>query len=197
VFNSLRAIAAYHLETEIPIVKLGRSDDAPQFKLMTDKMGLCWVHSVRHYKKLNPIVPIHLDAFPEFRTNYWEYYHKLVQFKEKPRNDTVKQLEEEFDRLFSTTTGYDDLDDRIAKTKNKKEELLIVGQNPAVPLHNNDAELAARVQVRVRDVSLQTKTEAGTKAKDTFLSIVQTAKKLGINVYEYIYDRVCGKFELP
>ena len=89
------------------------------------------------------------------------------------------------------------MDDRIAKTKEKKEELLIVLRHPIVPLHNNDAELADRSQVRVRDVSLQTRTEAGTKAKDTFLSIVQTAKKLGVNIYEYVYDRVCGKFELP
>ena len=191
------AIAAYHLETEIPVVKLGRSDDVPQFKLIADEMALCWIHDGRHYKKLNPVVQIHQDALTEYRTTYWEYYQKLVEFKEDPRNDTAEQLEEEFARLFSTTTGYDDLDDRIAKTKDKKEELLAVLRHPIVPLHNNDAELGARAQVRVRDVSLQTKTEAGTKAKDTFLSIVQTAKKLGVNIYDYIYDRVCGKFELP
>ena len=160
-------------------------------------MALCWVHDGRHYKKLNPVVPIHQEKLTEYRTKYWDYYHKLVKFKENPQNDTAKQLEEEFDRLFSITTGYNDLDDRIAKTKDNKEELLGVKRHPIVPLHNNDAELAARAQVRVRDVSLQTRTEAGTKAKDTFLSIVQTAKKLGVNIYEYIYDRVCGKFELP
>jgi hypothetical protein len=31
----------------------------------------------------------------------------------------------------------------------------------------------------------------------TFLTITQTAKKLGVRVYEYIYDRVCGKNEQP
>jgi hypothetical protein len=47
---------------------------------------------------------------------------------------------------------------------------------PELPLHNNDAELGARAQVRKRDVSLQTKTKEGTKASDTFLTIVNTAK---------------------
>jgi hypothetical protein len=40
-------------------------------------------------------------------------------------------------------------------------------------------------------------TEDGTKANDTFLTIVQTAKKLGVNTYEYIYDRVSKRFLLP
>jgi len=106
-------------------------------------------------------------------------------------------LSKEFDRLFETQTGYDDLDLRIAKTKDKKKELLAVLRHPELPLHNNDAELGVRTQVRARDVSLHTKSKAGTKTKDTFLSIVQTAKKLGVNIYKYLYDRVSGKLELP
>ncbi|MDM8559067.1 hypothetical protein [Candidatus Parabeggiatoa sp. HSG14] len=108
-----------------------------------------------------------------------------------------------FDRIFSTKTGYAQLDDRISKTKAKKNELLLVLSHPELPLHNNVAELAARSQARSRDVSLQTKSKAGTKTKDTFLTITQIkakvfarknfcldAKKLGVRVYEYIYDRV-------
>jgi len=66
---------------------------------------------------------------------------------------------------------------------------------PELPLHNNAAELAARAKVRKRDVSLQTRTE-GTRANDTFMTIVQTAKKLGISAYNYIFDRVSNKFEM-
>ena len=64
-------------------------------------------------------------------------------------------------------------------------------------MHNNSAELGARVQARVRDINLQTITENGTRSKDTFLTIVQTAKKLGVNIYDYIYDRISKKFERP
>ena len=43
-------------------------------------------------------------------------------------------------------------------------------------------------KVRKRDVSLQTITDEGTRAKDTFMTIVQTAKKLSVSAYDYIFD---------
>jgi len=39
--------------------------------------------------------------------------------------------------------------------------------------------------------------KAGTEAKDTFMTISQTAKKLGVRTYEYIRDRVSGELKLP
>ncbi|SMG66195.1 conserved hypothetical protein [methanotrophic bacterial endosymbiont of Bathymodiolus sp.] len=66
-----------------------------------------------------------------------------------------------------------------------------------MPLHNNASELSARVQARARDVSLHTVSESGTKIKDTFMSINQTAKKLKVRTYDYIRDRVSGEFKLP
>ena len=40
-------------------------------------------------------------------------------------------------------------------------------------------------------------TPEGTQAQDTFLTIVQTAKKLEVSAYAYIYDRVSKRFHLP
>jgi hypothetical protein len=73
----------------------------------------------------------------------------------------------------------------------------MVLKHPELPLHSNDAELGARAQVRKRDVSLHTMTKDGTKANDSFLTIGQTAKKLGVRVYEYIFDRVSERFHMP
>ena len=70
-------------------------------------------------------------------------------------------------------------------------------KHPELPLHNNAAELAARTEKRRQDVSLQTKSEEGTKAKDAFLTVVQTAKKLGVNIYDYIADRISKTFNMP
>ena len=64
-------------------------------------------------------------------------------------------------------------------------------------LHNNPAELGARVQARMRDINLQTISENGTRTKDTFATLVQTARKLGVNLFNYVYDRVTEKFEIP
>ena len=107
------------------------------------------------------------------------------------------RLSAAFDELFSTKTHYQDLDKRIASTLAHKEKLLLVLRFTHIPLHNNPAELGARVQARKRDISLQTKNAAGTKSKDSLMTVTQTAKKLGVNIFKYIYDRISGKYEMP
>jgi hypothetical protein len=190
------SIAAYHRMTNIPVVTTLLSDDAPQFKKIAYHHALCWIHDGRNYKKLRPIVPYHQKKLEAFLDRYWDYYAKLSEFKIEPHAEVAEQLAAEFDQLFSTETKYEQLDERISKTREKKENLLLVLTMPEIPLHNNAAELAARAKVRKRDVSLQTVTDKGTKANDTFMTIVQTAKKLGVSAYDYIFDRVSNKFEM-
>jgi len=191
------AIAAYQQQTNYPVIQILLSDDARQFKLITKWQALCWVHDGRNYKKLHPIVPLHKEKLEKFLDRYWNYYGKLLEYKKNPSSQMAKILSAEFDKLFSTKTKYRALDERIAKTKANKTQLLLVLKYPELPLHNNDAELGARVQVRKRDVSLHTMTKDGTKANDTFMTIVQTAKKLGVSSYEYIHDRVSKSFCMP
>jgi len=191
------AIAAYHNQKIIPVIDILMSDDAPQFKLLARHNVLCWVHDGRLYKKLNPIVAQHKQALDEYLTKYWDFYHQLKDYKKAPDEKQADWLRQRFKKLFSTQTGYAHLDDRITKTWAKREAMLLVLEHPELPLHNNASELAARVQARERDVSLHTMSEAGTKAKDTFMTISRTAKKLGVRTYEYIRDRVSGEYKLP
>ena len=191
------AIAAYREQKEKPVIKILMCDDAPQFKLLTEELTLCWIHDGRHYKKLNPVVPVHDTLRDEFLTKYWLYYHKLQEYKEAPDPNRAIELAQQFDELFVTETGYQQLDERIAKTHAKGKELLLVLKYPELPLHNNASELGARVQARARDISLHTMSEDGTKIKDTFMTISQTAKKLGVRTYDYIRDRVSGELKLP
>lgn len=171
-------------------------DDAPQFNLITTQKGLCWVHEGRHYKKLDPVAQRNRELLDQFITNFWDYYHKLIEFKDRPSETVATALSLEFDELFSQKTGYDKLDERIEKTCKKKKPLLLVLEKSHVPLHNNEAELGARVQARKRDIHLQTINDKGTKAKDTFATIFQTAKKLGVNTFLYIYGRITNETEL-
>jgi len=191
------AIAHYHQEIGIPIVKLLLCDDAPQFKLITDDLSLCWVHDGRHYKRLRPIVPNHQKELAAFRGCYWNFYRKLYKYKKNPSCELANSISTEFDILFSTKTGYNELDDRIEKSKAKKKELLTVLKHSEIPLHNNRSENAARVQKRREDVSLQTKTKAGTESKDTMMTIIETAKKHAISSYKYIYDRISNTYKMP
>jgi hypothetical protein len=189
------AITAYQ---QLPhAVKILLADDAPQFKRIAEELALCWIHDGRHYKKLDPVVDLHRIALNEFLTNYWEYYGKLLAYKATPTKEVAKNLVAEFDTLFTTVTEYADLDDRIHKTLLKKDSLLLVLQHPELPLHNNNSELAARAQARYRDISLQNQNIKGTEAKDTFMTIVATAQKLGVNAYNYILDRISKRYKMP
>lgn len=191
------AIASYHQQFDHPVVEVLVCDDAPQFKLLTAEVALCWVHEGRHYKRLQPVVPEHRAHLDDFLRCFWAYYRRLYLYKQAPSADLAQTLSADFDILFSATTGYGDLDERIAKSAAKKSALLTVLRHPEVPLHNNPAEHGARVQKRREDVSLHTKTDLGTQAKDTMMSIVETCKKLGVNAYDFMYDRVSHTCTLP
>ena len=191
------AIAAYHAQTGFPVVELLIGDDAPQFKLVTDEFSLCWIHEGRHYKKLIPYVAYHRQLLDDFLTRYWRFYGQLLVYRGHPTEEDSIRLADEFDELFSTVTRYEALDERIAKTKAKKESMLIVLEHPELPLHNNSAELAARKRVRRKKISFGTRSEDGTKAWDTFATLEATAKKLGVSFFEYIYDRISNAYKMP
>lgn len=114
------AIAYYQQQTDFPIITTLLSDDAPQFKLLTLYLALCWIHDGRHYKKLKPFVPSHQEALANFRSRYWAYYTGLLKYQREPSPEKKQELENQFDELFITITGYEDLNDRIAKTLAKK-----------------------------------------------------------------------------
>jgi hypothetical protein len=191
------AVAAYHTEEDLPIVRLLLCDDAPQYNWIAEELALCWIHEGRHYKKLMPVLVPHLKLLKDYRKQFWEFYDELLAYRQQPAPEESARLEAEFDKLFSTRTGFDALDARIAKTKAKKESLLMVLKHPEIPLHNNPAELEARQRVRKRDVSFGPRTQDGINAWDTFMSLAATAKKLGISFHQYLHDRVSKANEIP
>jgi hypothetical protein len=194
---SAAAVAAYHAEVGVPIVRLLICDDAPQFNWITEELALCWVHEGRHYKKLMPVFVHHLELLSDFRKQFWDFYDELLAYQQHPSAEERARLEGEFDRLFSTCTGYDALDARIAKTRAKKASWLMGLKYPEIPLHNNPAELEARQRVRKRDVSFGPRTPEGVRAWDTFMSLAATTRKLGISFYQYIHDRISQANQIP
>ena len=191
------AVAAYHAETDFPVVQALICDDAPQFNWLARIMMLCWVHAGRPYKKLIPVIPLHREQLEDFLKRFWEYYDQLLTYRQKPSPEESLRLEAEFDRLFSIQTGYDQLDRLITKTRAKKASLLSVLQYPELPLHNNPAELGVRQRVRKRDVSFGPRTLDGVRAWDTFATLAATAKKLGVSFYRYLHDRISAENQIP
>jgi transposase IS66 family protein len=191
------AVAAYHAQTEWPIVRLLVCDDAPQFSWVTADLALCWIHEGRHYKKLTPWVDAHRQLLEAFLTDFWDFYDELLAYRQQPTPAERTRLVAAFDRLFAQKTDYWALNERIAKTRAKKAALLLVLEHPEIPLHNNPAELGVRQRVRKRDVSFGPRTAEGAKAWDTFMSLADTARKLGVSFYHFIHDRVSGANQMP
>jgi hypothetical protein len=191
------AVAAYHARTDWPVVDLLVCDDAPQWAGVTAQLALCWIHEGRHYKKLWPEIAAHRTHLDAFLTRFWAYYGDLRAYREVPTAADGERLAAAFDTLFATHTGYHTLDDRIAKTRAKRQELLQVLAHPEVPLHNNPAELGARRRVRKRDVSFGPRTATGARAWDTFMTLVATTQKLGLSFYAYVRDRLTAAHHVP
>ncbi len=190
-------IAFYHQETDTPIMDIFIADDAPQFKLITLFLALCWVHEWRHYKKLKPILNAHKKDIEAFRKIFWDFYAELAKYKTDPSIEDAQKLKRKFDDIFSMKYTYQDLQNRIDKTKLKKTELLTVLEKPQIPLHNNSSENGARLQKRREDVSLQTKSKNGTKAKDTMLSMIETCRKQSFNPLKYIRGKIINPNAKP
>ena len=191
------AVAAYHDQDELPIVALLVCDDAGQFKRLTEALALCWVHEGRHYKKLMPAIDYHRQLLADFLTKFWAFYRQLLAYRLDPTAAEQERLTAEFDQLCSTITDYQALDERIVKTKAKQEDLLRVLEHPEIPLHNNASELGARLRKPKENVSFGPRTTAGAKAWDTGLTLVATARKLGVSIYAYIYDRLSAANQMP
>ena len=197
VLMDATAVAAYHAQRDEPVVQVLVCDDAPQFNWLGREMMLCWVHEGRHYKKLRPMIGLHRKLLDDFLKRFWAYYHQLLNHREKPTQEDHVRLEKEFDDLCSIHTGYEALDERIAKTKAKKDSLLSVLKYPELPLHNNASELGVRQRVRKRDVSFGPRTVDGAKAWDTFATLAETAKKLKVSFYRYLQDRIARQNQIP
>ena len=172
-------------------------DDAPQFHDQTEHRGLCWIHEERHFKKLRPFFEVHQKLVDDFRSEIWDYYDRLKAYATAPTEELKQELAVDFDELFSRTTGYDELNQRIALTRQKKRELLLVLDFPEVPLDNNDAERALREYVIKRKISNGTRTEDGTEAWEVMLSLLDTCRKNGVNFYAYLCDRISRSYEMP
>ena len=176
--------------------KLLLTDDARQYLGIAIWHALCWIHEIRLYKKLNPVIDFHRFLLEKFISNLWDYYDKLNKYREKSNDKVKEELEKEFDKLFSKKTGYDELDKRIALTKEKKEELLLVLKFPEILLHNNPAELALREGVVKRKISNGTRSDDGKAAWENMMSIMDTCRKHGISLFDYVKDIFSGKREM-
>lgn len=171
------------------------SDAAGNFKFMGHNHQLCWVHELRHYRKLEALTDVHRELRDQVLTILYDFYKKLKLFKQGLVSKLA--IQSDFDHITQIKTGFKALDEVIEKTKKREHGLLAVLRYPFVPLQNNLCEQDLRENVIKRKVSGGTKTKMGTYSWDVGLSLVHTCRKLKISFYDYLKDRYSLVHELP
>jgi len=173
------------------------SDDAAQFKVMGLFHALCWIHAERHVAGLIPLTPAQRRAHEATRDAIWKYYQRLKAYRESPTPQRRGRLERDFDKLFLQKTGWPELNAALEKIHEKKSELLIVLEHPEIPLHNNLSENDIRQYVKKRKISAGTRSDAGRRSRDTFLSLKTSCRKLGVTFWQYLQDRITNLGHIP
>ena len=171
------------------------SDDAGQFNVLLH--ALCWVHAERTIHKIIPFNEAQKAAVDSVREQIRDLYKALKAYKQHPCPQSKARIIRRFDELFQTKTCYMTLNLALRRLYQNKRELLLVLDRPEVPLHNNASESDIREYAKRRKVSGGTRSEAGRKSRDTFISLKKTCRKLGISFWAYLKDRLLGANQIP
>jgi len=163
------------------------SDDAGQFNI--GRHALCWVHAERLVHKLDTFTDQHRAAQTRVRGLIWDFYADLKAYQLKPGKRRASALRARFDRIFLFRTGFATLDRLLARLHANKAELLMVLEQPEIPLHTNGSENDIRCHVTRRKVSAGTRSDVGRDCRDAFLSLLKTSDKLGIAIWDYLGSR--------
>jgi Transposase IS66 family len=167
------------------------SDGAGQFNVM--QHGLCWVHMERGLRKLQGDNEQERENIVEMQELLWGYYQELKQYQQQPSSEMSLSLQSKFDDIFGRFyIGHGLLNGVLNQIRNHKIELLQVLECPEFPLHNNAAETDIREYVTRRKISGGTRSALGRKARDTFVGLKKTCRKLGISFWNYLTSRLHG-----
>jgi hypothetical protein len=189
----LASIVAQGVFPQLAIV----SDDAGQFNVTGFLNALCWVHAERTINKIIPFTDTNRNAQQAVQEQIWNFYQELKEYKEAPSKTKKLLLEKEFDDIFTQKTAFQTLNLALGRINDNKTVLLLVLERPEIPLHNNLSENDIRDYVKKRKISATTRSELGRQARDTFLSLKKTCKKIGITFWNYLQDRLARTNNVP
>jgi hypothetical protein len=172
------------------------SDGAPQFNLFVH--ALCWIHAERALRRLQGKTAHQRQNIEQMQQLLWEYYQQLKAYQQTPIPEDKTQLEQEFDQVFGRCfLHHVSLNNVLIQFRAHKAELLRMLDCPQLPLHNNEAESDIREWVTRRNVSGGSRSEAGRRARDTFVGLKKTCRKLGISFWHFLISRLRGDGQIP
>jgi hypothetical protein len=166
------------------------SDGAPQFDIL--RHASCWIHAERPLARLVQHNEAHRAVIEQVREQIWQLYKDLKAYRQQPDATQKPVLETRFDALCHQKTGYPNIDAVLKEMRDHQTDLLRVLERPEVPLHNNASESDIREYVKKRKISGGTRSTEGRRCRDTFASLKKTCRKLVVNFWNYLQDRVRG-----
>ena len=187
IYGSLIEHGAGHLTTF--------SDGARQFDVF--KHSQCWIHAERGLAKIHPVNDQQAMAQKWCRTWFWAVYDDLKAFKAEPDEEKALKVWLGFHGLIQTVTSCEPLQEALSGLALIKEELLLVLDDPNLPLHNNLSESQIREYVKRRKISGGTRSDAGRQCRDTFASLKKTCRLYGLSFWDYLTDRLTGSGLFP
>lgn len=178
-----------------PVLRI-LSDGAGQFNVLIH--GLCWVHAERCLRRLQGNTEQQCQNIAQMQKLLWEYYPKLQAYRQHPTSEGKSKLSHEFDQIFGRHYEHHGSLNIVLKWfTTHRAELLRVLEYSQFPLHNNDAETDIREFVIRRKISGGTRSDAGRCARDTFVGLKKTCRKLGVSFWQYLLSRIRGDGEIP
>jgi hypothetical protein len=187
----LGSLIAHGVSPELAIL----SDGAEQYDVLVH--AACWLHAERPLARLIPYSDEHGAAIAQVRGQIWELYQDLKGYRQRPEPALRLNLEARFDTLCKQQTGFPSIDSVLKTMRMHRASLLRVLDRPEVPLHNNLSEGHLRDYVKKRKISGSTRSDLGRAARDTFASLKKTCRRLGVNFWAYLQDRVRSAGQIP
>lgn len=154
---------------------------------------LCWVHEIRHYQKLFPFFTRYRHHRDRILSRWRRFYHLAKSYGPDPTKRKRKRIEWLFDAITGQTTGYTPLDKQLRITRKKRSRLLIFLDHPYLPIHNNQCEQDLREFVIQRNISRETKSVGGDRSLARHLSVIQTAQKQRLDVFQTLHGLLTGQ----
>jgi len=188
----LGSVIAHGVSPELIIL----SDGAPQFVLFVH--ALCWIHRERCLRKLSGHTPEQLKQIESLRYQLWAYYQALKFYRQAPSVADIPAFNRCFDAIFGQAfEDNEPLNAVLKQFTNHKAELLRVLEMPTLPLHTNAAESDIREVVTRRKISGTTRHDLGRQARDTFIGLQKTCRKLGFSFWQYLTSRLKHDDTIP
>jgi hypothetical protein len=204
-FLSIFKITRYYNTSEMNMLlgvqgrkkPLVSDDGSPNNACKCNGQQLCLVHEIRLYKKLFPFFNGNQALQKKILLRWRKFYHLAKRYgSDPPRTATPakkKVLEDMFDVITHQVTGYADLDKQLSLSLKKREKLLYFLDHPYMPIHNNLCEQGVREAVIIRKISGPTKSTEGDRSIERHLSVIQTAKKQGLPVFQTLHGLLTGQ----